>query len=200
MLFDLTKKKKMRPTVPFYFLRHAETNHNLHKIYDDSSDVEINENGIMQAQNIKEVLDACQITTVCCSPLRRAQETKQIVMSQRQYSDVMLEELEECSSKQWRIFIAAESRPLHPDEELEIEPFLGSTRVWLEKIATLAPPVLVVAHGGTYWALNYLLQIGGDRRIGNCCLIKINPPAGAAEVQANMQSREEYVIERFNYN
>ena len=41
--------------VPFYFMRHAETDHNAYRIYNDVEDVDLNITGISQARQIQNV-------------------------------------------------------------------------------------------------------------------------------------------------
>jgi probable phosphoglycerate mutase len=166
--------------VPFYFLRHAETDHNVHKIYDDFAEVHLNEKGKKQALQIQNLFRSLPIKTVCSSPLLRVQQTKNIVLENRQVRDIVLDEFSECPGSLWRLFLAAEERTLKTEEWALINEFTHRVKNGLEKALTYDSPMLLVAHGGTYWALAHLLQLQGDRKIGNCILTYISPQESEA--------------------
>lgn len=161
--------------IPFYFLRHGETDHNVHKIYDDFTEIHLNENGKKQAFQVQQILRSIPIATVCSSPLLRAQQTKSIVLESRLVHDVILDEFRECPSSLWRLFLASETRELTIEEWAFINEFTHRVKNGLEKALQYNAPVLLVAHGGTYWALAHLLQLQGDRKIENCVLTYISP-------------------------
>jgi probable phosphoglycerate mutase len=161
--------------VPFYFLRHGETDHNVHKVYDDFAEVHLNENGRRQARQVQRILRSLHIATVCCSPLLRAQQTKHIVLENKDILDVTLDELRECPGSLWRLFLASETRKLTLEEWQIINEFIERVKNGLEKVLTHRSPILLIGHGGIYWALAHLLQIQGERKIGNCVLTYISP-------------------------
>lgn len=161
--------------VPFYFLRHGETDHNVHKIYDDFTEIHLNENGKNQALRVQRTFRSIPVATICSSPLLRVQQTKNIVLENRPVHDVILEELRECPGALWRLFLAAETRELTLEEWALINEFTQRVKNGLEKALEYNTPILLVAHGGTYWALAHLLQLQGDRKIGNSILTYITP-------------------------
>jgi broad specificity phosphatase PhoE len=160
---------------PFYFLRHGETDHNVHKIYDDFSEIHLNENGKKQALQVQRIFRSLPIATVCSSPLLRVQQTKNIVLENKLVHDVILDEFRECPSSLWQLFLAAETRELTIGEWTLINEFTQRVKDGLEKALQHNAPILLVAHGGTYWALAHLLQLQGNRKIGNCVLTYISP-------------------------
>ncbi|PWU14528.1 MAG: hypothetical protein C5B45_04235 [Chlamydiae bacterium] len=160
---------------PFYFLRHAQTDHNVHRIYDDKNEIEINQNGVQQAIKLQQTIASLPIATVCSSPLRRVQQTKEIVLKNKVFRDVVLEDLRECPSALWRLFLASESRPLTNQEWELIQIFINRIEQGLNQALQQDDPLLLIAHGGTYWALSHLLRLEGDRKIDNCVLVKICP-------------------------
>jgi len=160
---------------PFYFLRHGETDHNVHKIYDDFTEVDLNENGKKQALRVQRIFCSLPIATVCSSPLLRVQQTKNIVLGNKLVQDVVLDEFRECPGSLWRLFLAAETRQLTVKEWALINDFTHRVKIGLEKALQYNAPVLLVAHGGTYWALAHLLQLQGNRKIGNCVPTHISP-------------------------
>ncbi|MEK7340169.1 MAG: histidine phosphatase family protein [Candidatus Rhabdochlamydia sp.] len=160
---------------PFYFLRHGETDHNVHGIYDDFTEIHLNENGKKQALEIHKIFRSIPIITVCSSPLLRVQQTKNIVLENKSVQDIILDELRECPSALWRLFLAAEIRELTIGEWDLINEFTYRVKNGLEKALEYNAPILLIAHGGTYWALAHLLHLQGDPKIGNCVLTHIIP-------------------------
>lgn len=67
----------------FYFIRHGQTDHNQSLAKTDHGDISLNRNGKEQAQSIASI--ACQIPlqTICCSPLKRAKETKELLLPEK---------------------------------------------------------------------------------------------------------------------
>ena len=159
---------------PFYFLRHAQTDHNVHSIYDDENEIELNQKGIQQALELQQVIANLPITTVCSSPLRRAQQTKEIVLKGKMFKDIVLEDLRECPSALWRLFLASELRSLTPQEWELIQVFINRIEEGLNQAFQHDDPLLLIAHGGTYWALSHLLKLEGDRKVDNCMLVEIS--------------------------
>lgn len=169
------------PKTPFYFLRHAETDHNVNKIYDDFSEVHLNENGKKQALEVQRVFHSTPITTVCSSPLLRVQQTKAIVLGNKLVKNhIVLNDFRECSGALWRLFLTAETRDLSPQEWIPINEFTNRVKAGLEKVLQFDEPILLIAHGGTYWALAHLLQLEGDPKIGNCFPMYITPEKSGA--------------------
>lgn len=68
------------PHIPFYFLRHGETDWNKYQQALCSQDeVTLNETGLAQAINVRTTIDSLGITTIYASPLIRAKQTAEIV-------------------------------------------------------------------------------------------------------------------------
>jgi probable phosphoglycerate mutase len=165
----------MKTCSPFYFLRHGETDHNVNQIYDDVTQIELNRTGIKQAENIQAKLVSIPIATVFCSPLLRAQQTKSIVLDNKQIQEITIDEFQECPGALWRLFLVWETRTLTTNEWNQIQKFIDRVRIGFEKMLTYSAPHLIIAHGGTYWALAHLLGLNGDRKVSNCDLIRLVP-------------------------
>ncbi len=161
--------------VPFYFMRHAQTDHNLYRIYDDSHDVHLNETGKDQARQLQKILQPLQITTVCSSPLLRVQQTKKLALENKTYEDIIIDGLRECPGALWKLFLASETRELLEEETQVVDAFLNSTKHALMQALQSTGPLLIIAHGGTYWACTHLLKIATERKIDNCSLVRITP-------------------------
>jgi probable phosphoglycerate mutase len=67
--------------VPFFFLRHGETDWNANGLSQGQVEVPLNANGREQARRSGKKLAGHGIATIVCSPLGRAQETARIVAS-----------------------------------------------------------------------------------------------------------------------
>ncbi|MGB7127766.1 MAG: histidine phosphatase family protein [Candidatus Rhabdochlamydia sp.] len=157
---------------PFYFLRHAQTDHSIYQLYDDPDEVQLNEKGIKQALEIQSILAHLPITTVCSSPLLRVQQTKEIALKNKIFKDIILEDLRECPSMLWDLFYASELRSLTIEEWELVQEFIYRVERGLKQAFQQEDPLLLIAHGGTYWALYHLLQLEGNQKINNCILVE----------------------------
>lgn len=63
-----------------YIVRHGQVDSNLNKIY-NIEDEDINENGIRQAEELKEKIKDIDFDIIFCSPLLRAKHTAEIINS-----------------------------------------------------------------------------------------------------------------------
>ena len=61
------------------FVRHGQTNLNNPKRMQGISDLELNDNGIEQANNIRKVIENKNIDIIIVSPLKRAIQTAKII-------------------------------------------------------------------------------------------------------------------------
>ena len=158
----------------FYFLRHGQTDHNLYNINHDPSDIELNPTGILQALRVQKILSSIKISTVCCSPLKRAQQTKEIALREIVYNDVIVPEIQECSGTLWELLLEWGKRDLVKEEWDPILEFTERVERGLKSLVNHKDPCLIVAHGGTYWAICHLLGITQNRHIDNCQLVKFH--------------------------
>ena len=63
----------------FYFLRHGQTDGNVSLSSKTShGDIPLNQTGLAQAQEIEPLISLLSIKSICFSPLKRAQQTKEI--------------------------------------------------------------------------------------------------------------------------
>lgn len=145
----------------FYFIRHGQTDHNklegLNK-GDHPRDIPLNETGREQAHAIEPLVATLPIRTVCSSPLRRAQETKEIVTAKLQADHYAIEDLGECKSLIWKeMSKLGMYSPLPSDGPARM--FMDRVRNGINQALALPGPMLIVAHGGVHWALCCLMQI-----------------------------------------
>jgi uncharacterized phosphatase len=155
----------------FYFIRHGQTDHNCSSSNlkeDHPGDISLNATGRVQAQCVAPLLSALPIKTICSSPLRRAQETKEIATAQLEAEHFAIDDLGECSAQIWKEMA---QRGMHAEL-----PHAGMVRQFMDRVLrginqalSLPGPTLVVAHGGVHWALCCLMGIEEHEwSIGNC--------------------------------
>lgn len=155
----------------FYFIRHGQTDHNLqdgiHK-EDHPEEIPLNETGKNQAKLIQPTISTLPIKTVCSSPLKRAQETKEIITSNLQVNHHALRDLGECSSLIWKEMVRLGMYSSLPDKGIARE-FMDQVRKGMNEALSLPSPSLIVAHGGIHWALCCLIGIQEHEwLISNC--------------------------------
>ncbi len=174
----------------FVFLRHGQTDANAQGLMCGGDwDIPLNATGFDQARRAAEKIaqSGISISSICCSPMRRAQETAQIVAKELSKSIITVEELREWRVGEW------EQRPWKevPDPFLtDVDPEKGESRLEFEqrvirgarKSFGEAGPVLIVAHGGVWHALARPLKVDQG----------IIPNATPALVELNLRGLEAF--------
>jgi broad specificity phosphatase PhoE len=167
----------------FYFLRHGETDWNRQRIIQGQTDTALNATGLSQAAAVKAEVEKLPIATICCSPLLRARRTTEIVNAQQNTPVVYLPDLMEvhlgiyqghASNGEWRE-PWAKGGPM-PEGETFAD-YTARVIRGFNQALTHPGPVLIVAHGGNFWALEHYGLIGKGTRVTNCALFKLDPPA-----------------------
>lgn len=155
----------------FYFVRHGQTDHNIlegKRKEDHPGDTSLNETGRSQAKFIQPSIASLPIQTVCSSPYKRAQETKEIITSNLQVNHHDIHDLGECSGQIWKEMVRLGMYTLLPHEGVARE-FMDRVRKGINQALSLPSPLLVVAHGGVHWALCCLMSIEEHEwAIDNC--------------------------------
>lgn len=138
----------------FYFIRHGQTDYNLagNRKIDHPDHVPLNDTGRLQAQTIEPVIASLPIKTICCSPLLRAQETKEIITARLNAPIFDIDDLGECTATIWD-HMRTKNRSNH------VLTFHERVERGLNHVLSLEGPVLIVAHGGVHWAICSLLDI-----------------------------------------
>ena len=164
----------------FYFIRHGQTDYNADRAYkhDHHSDVSLNKVGRDQAAGIRPLVDSLHVQTVCCSPMKRAQETKEIItLNLNEVRSYDLPELGECTSVIWRELSFLKSVK---EAGAEAKSYLARVKNGLDRVLLFPAPALIVSHGGVHLALCYLLGIQDhDWVADNCALIHFFQNEGA---------------------
>ena len=168
--------------IPFYYLRHGETDWNRQRIMQGHTDTPLSAYGLQQAAEIAPAVARLDIATICCSPLQRARRTAEIVGAVRGKPLVEIPALKECafgiyegqaSNGPWREpWLAGGSIPGGES----YSDYLARALRGLNESLCHPAPVMVVAHGGTFWAIEKFALRQAGVRVTNCALFKLIPP------------------------
>ncbi len=168
----------------FYYVRHGQTDWNLENRAMGRTDIPLNATGIQQAIEARNGLIGLGITDICYSPLSRAKTTAEI------FNEVLfckmheIEELQEFhlgpyegKSKdswfeEWRAGARIEGAESHAG-------FLSRCLRGLNKALSLPGPVLIVSHGGVYWAVERAIGLPDEGGLPNCAPVYHKPPVSS---------------------
>lgn len=155
----------------FYFIRHGQTDYNIlpnNLKIDHPADTPLNETGRTQARFIEPVISSLPIQTICASPLKRVQETKEIITAKLQANHHNIADLGECTAQIWQEMISHKMYSPMPQEGI-VRQFMDRVLNGINQALTLPGPSLVVAHGGVHWALCCLMSIEEHKwAVDNC--------------------------------
>lgn len=176
------------PPVPFYFLRHGETDWNLRGVLQGAIDIPLNSTGLAQAHAAAARFAGVTIATVVASPLSRARVTAEITAAALGLPVEFEPDIAEVS---WGV------REGTPDEDV-IDRWLGgetpeggepinsfNARIAAGMTRALARPgpVLVVAHGGVFRAVRSLLRLPPAARVENARPLFLSPGTGGWRIE-----------------
>ncbi len=150
-----------------YIVRHGQTDWNVKKLLQGSTDIELNEMGIKQAKELSKKLDLSQIDICFCSPLKRARQTANILLQDKVkviYDDMIVE----------RGFGNYEGKPINFDlivpqwnyklndnsNNIEsIQDCLLRAKKFIDKVKENYPnkAILIISHGSFIKALHFNL-------------------------------------------
>lgn len=144
----------------------------------------LNSTGIRQAHDAKSRLARAPIATICCSPLSRARQTAEIVNGAVGCPLVILDKLKEI------YFAAAEGKPLlsHSYDVLlrnaeshggePFSDFVSRVVAGINRALAYPGPVLIVAHGGVFCAIQTHVRVDRDGDMTNCVPVRLEPVDG----------------------
>jgi probable phosphoglycerate mutase len=172
----------MLPHHPFYFMRHGETDWNRARKLQGTTDVPLNALGESQAERAREAAAALGLKSIAVSPLDRARRTAEIVNRDLGLAMTPFAELQEfgvgpyegSSDMTWMDHWWADGLI----EGIESFPdFRRRVLAGLTRALDLDHPVLVVAHGGVFWALQRILGVADLAHLHNAELAHFEPPS-----------------------
>lgn len=160
----------------FYFIRHGETNVNANpNIKRVNYDLPLNAKGIAQAKAAREITDQFTFKKVWCSPIQRAQQTKELLLEGREIEHCEEARISECDAEVWTKMVKLEegrSYEVCPS----VEDFLFRVIHGVSEALKEEEPPLLVAHGGVHWAICYHMALEDHPwKIGNCELVYFEP-------------------------
>jgi 2,3-bisphosphoglycerate-dependent phosphoglycerate mutase len=159
--------------VPFWFLRHGETDWNAQNLSQGNIDIPLNPNGLAQAREAAGLLVGREIASIVASPLSRARITAEIAGAELGLPVAIDPGLREVA------FGVKEGKPMadwfadwvagrFTPEGAETFAGLRRRAVAAVNRATLLPPaVLVVAHGALFRALRSAMGLEPNVRTRN---------------------------------
>ena len=163
LLAELGAAQPLQPACDhFYFLRHGQTGRNAQRIF-QAVDEPLSELGLQQAAQAAELLAGEPIRTIVCSDARRAFDTAHAVAARHGIVPQAQEGLRE---RHFGALIGTSS--VHIDWACEPEggetlaQFVTRKHAALGAALAQPAPVLVVAHGGTLYALAAMLGVPVD--------------------------------------
>jgi broad specificity phosphatase PhoE len=175
------EQEKNAEVEKFYFVRHGQTHANLSNLAAGAGwDVELNETGIAQARHLaeSEALQACiGVKTICVSPMLRARQTAESLNHVLKAETVTVDDLREWHLGEWEKRAWSELPDLFlpgsnpPGGEAQME-FGMRVNQGLQKALSNPGPVLIVAHGGVWYAISKILQLDHGH-IANCQLKEV---------------------------
>ncbi len=169
--------------VPFWYLRHGETDWNRQGLSQGSNDIPLNDLGLRQAREAAERLRGRGITSIVASPLSRARVTADIVADALGLAVTIEPDLREVS---WGVH---EGQPLAdwfhgwiaghttPDGAESFSDLRRRSVAGLNRAVGRPPAVLVVAHGGVFRAIRSAMKLEMTGRTRNCVPMWCEPPA-----------------------
>jgi probable phosphoglycerate mutase len=175
--------------VPFWFLRHGETDWNAQGLSQGSTDIPLNSIGLAQAARAARTLAGIGgIATIVASPLVRARVTAEIAAEALGLPVALDDDLREVA------FGDQEGQPMGDwyDDWIAgtytpagAEPFavlLERAVAAVNRATAMPAPVLVVAHGALFRALRLAFGHEPNVRTPNALPISCLPPAAGGSV------------------
>ena len=173
--------------IPFWFLRHGETDWNVQGISQGNVDIPLNATGIAQARAAAKRLRSRSIATIVSSPLSRARVTAEFVGEVLGLPVALDPDLREVSfgvqeGQKMADWFAGWINGEFTPEGAETFASLRRRAIAAANRAIAQPPaVLVVAHGALFRSLRHAMGILPNMRTQNAVPIFCQPP-GADEV------------------
>lgn len=188
------KNKIKIPHVPFYFVRHGQTDWNKENKVMGQIDIPLNEVGLKQAHIAAQHIAHIEIAHIVSSPLKRAQQTSEIIATILKRPITVIDELAQNAlgilEGRDKVDILDGASIGNLIEHLKMggdiegaEPwpdFVSRIAVGLNAALAISPdekPILIVAHGPVYWVLLHILNAQAtDLSAKNCRVYYFNPP------------------------
>lgn len=168
----------------FFYVRHGQTDWNLKRKLQGNADIPLNETGVSQAHEAKDLLKGQPIATICSSPLKRARKTADIINEVLDCPIIEIAGLKECNfgvheGTKWndwlQDWLKGDESTTPPGVESYTD-FIERGRLAVNEALTHPGPVLIVAHGGIYMAINKMLGEKHQHVLANGQPVRHDPP------------------------
>lgn len=165
----------------FYFIRHGQTDWNAQHRAMGITDIALNLNGETQSQQAIRQFQNLKIKTICYSPLKRAAQTAHIINEYLNCDMTPIEELKEFNLGNF----AGQTIGNWFDEWIDgrllpggesFNDFVVRAINGVNKSLQKEGPVLIVAHGGIYWAIQRAIEQLELPDLDNCRLAHFKAP------------------------
>ncbi len=173
----------MLRTVPFYYLRHGQTDWNREGRDQGQQDIPLNDHGLLQAQHAASLLENEPITAIFSSPLSRARRTAEIVNEALRLPLTIIDDLTEIGFGEWEGTLKnhtdyAQWRAglVAPHGAETFATFHERASSAINGALDLPGPVLIVGHGGLYWAIEHHAAFATKNTIPNATPVLHMPP------------------------
>ncbi len=171
-----------------FLVRHGETDWNFFNKLQGKSNIELNDNGRRQAYLVHKQLENVKFDYCFASPLKRAVETAQIISRLPIITDERLIErgMGELEGKHRKHY----NPKLYWNYEInsnlngveDLQSLFSRTECFMRDLKNnyADKTILVVSHGATIRALNYIIKGYNsktnflDMKIANCCVLEYN--------------------------
>jgi len=172
----------------FFFLRHGQTARNVQRIF-QAPDEPLNETGLEQARRAAALLAGEHIRTIVCSDAQRALTTALTVAQPHGIAPLPDEGLRE---RNFGALIGTSSAQIDwscdPEDGESLPAFMRRKHKALAHALALPAPVLVVAHGGSLYALAAMLGIPMDMKLlGNAQPLRFTRAGTIWKIEPLMQ-------------
>lgn len=167
----------------FYFIRHGQTDWNLDQRAQGQTDIALNDQGKRDVQRAAQTAASFNFRTICSSPLSRAIETAEAIRNVTGGNIKIIDELIECSWGEREGDVKAAwfenwKKGIEVPKGAETYPeFLDRALGAINKALSNPGPVLIVAHGGIYWAVQVHATRNTDQALPNATIVKHTPPS-----------------------
>jgi probable phosphoglycerate mutase len=168
--------------VPFWFLRHGETDWNAQGLSQGNVDIPLNPTGLAQARSAAELMRGRGVRAIVSSPLSRALVTAEMVGKaiglpvriEDGLREVAFGAQEGQPMTDWFArWIAGEWTPEQAETFAELRQRAVAA---VNRATALAPPVLIVAHGALFRALRSAMGLEPNVRTRNAVPFWCEPP------------------------
>lgn len=160
----------------FYFIRHGETEVNAEaSVKRVDYDLPLNNRGVQQAIAARQVVARLPLDKIRCSPIQRATQTRDIILSDLSLPHSEDDCLSECKAETWTKMVQLEQGSGY-EACSSVQSFLSRTGRGLKAALEEEGTPLLVAHGGIHWVICYYLGVEDHPwKIGNCQVVYFQP-------------------------